>query len=218
MSIWSICPSGVVVSALMAVIFFSSCSHRPAPIGRPNVDASAAGRRAMELYDKNNDGKVSGDELDQAPALKAAMKTLDTDGDMAVSAAEVTARVNAWKAIPAALTTFKIHVTMDGQPLGGAKVVFEPDPCLGDDIKPASGTTNLYGDASPTIPPEQRPSPDFPGGAQFGLYLIRITKDVNGKETIPAIYNAQTTLGQEVAYDDPAFRNRNISFALKSTP
>jgi hypothetical protein len=172
----------------------------------------------MELYDKNGDGKVAGDELEAAPALKASMKTLDTDGDKAVSADEVAARVKSWAASQTGLMEIRCKVTLDGQPLAGAKVTFEPDPSLGDEIEPSDGETNMYGIVSATIPPEKRPKPDWPSGGQLGLYKVKISKVVNGKETIPARYNAETTLGQEVANDDPRFKSRNLVFALKSTP
>ena len=43
----------------------------------------------MELYDKNGDGIVSGEELENAPALKAALKNLDTNGDGRLTVDEV---------------------------------------------------------------------------------------------------------------------------------
>jgi len=133
-----------------------------------------------------------------------------------VSADEVAARVNAWKAMEVGMTLLRCRVTLDGEPLTNAKVVFEPEQFLGDEIKAAAGETNVYGDAGPVIPPEQRTDPKLPGGAHIGLYKVRISKIVNGKETIPARYNSETILGQEVSYDDPAIKNRNMSFALKS--
>ncbi len=206
----------VIAAFLCATI--ASCNSGPAAIKPPSISASGAASKAMELYDKNGDGKISGAELDNAPALKAAMATLDMNNDKAVTADEIAARVKSWQANPAALTGLKATVTMDGQPLGGAEVTFEPDPCLGDDIKPAKGTTGIYGDTSPVIPPDQRPSANYPAGIQLGIYIVRISKVVNGKETIPARYNTQTILGQEVAYDDPAFKNRKVVFDLKSSP
>ena len=210
--------SPVLLLAALLAIASASCNSGPAAIKPPSINASAAGSKAMELYDKNGDGVVSGAELDQAPALKAAMATLDTNNDKGVSAGEVADRVKSWQANPAALTGVRAKVTLDGQPLSGAEVTFEPDACLGDDIKLAKATTGVYGDVSPVIPPELRPSENHPGGVQLGLYIVRITKSIGGKETIPARYNTKTTLGQEVAYDDPAFKNRNIAFALKSAP
>jgi hypothetical protein len=116
------------------------------------------------------------------------------------------------------LASVRCHVTLDGQPLVGAEVVFEPEEFLGEEIKTAAGKTNQFGDAAPTIPPEERPDPTLPGGAHFGLYRVRISKVTNGRELIPARYNKESILGQEVSYDDPGMINNNMGFALKSRP
>jgi hypothetical protein len=108
------------------------------------------------------------------------------------------------------------RITLDGQPLGGAKVTFEPESFLGDSIKTAVASTSMYGDAMPSISPEDRPDPKMPGGVHLGLYKVRISKMDNGKETIPIRYNTETILGQEVSYDDPAIKNRNMRFTLTS--
>jgi hypothetical protein len=170
----------------------------------------------MEMYDTNGDGKVAGDELEKAPSLKAALPRLDTDGDGGVSAAEVTARVNAWKAMQTGMTSMGCRVMLNGQPLVGAKVTLEPEAFLGDEIKPAFGTTNPVGATSLSIPKDQRPDPKLPGGAHFGLYKVRISKVVDGKETIPARYNTETILGQEVSYDDPGMKSNDIRYELKT--
>jgi len=205
-----------IVSASFIVSAAVSCNRGPAPLKQPYIDASSAGKMAMEQYDKDGDGKVAGAELDHAPALKAAIKNLDTDSDGGVSAAEVTERVNAWKAMETALASVQCRVTLDGEPLAGATVTFEPESFLGDAVKHAIGTTNPYGMVSPSVPVDERPDPKSPGGAHFGLYKVRISKMVNGKETLPARYNTDTTLGQEVSYDDPGVKNRNVIYALKS--
>jgi hypothetical protein len=172
----------------------------------------------MDIYDTNGDGTIAGDELKKAPALMAALPRLDTNGDGGVSEDEVEARVNAWKDMQTGMTTVRCHVTLNGQPLVGANVVFEPEPFLGDEIKTARGTTNVYGDAAPTIAPEDRPDPTLPGGAHFGLYKVRFSKIVNGKETIPPQYNSETIVGQEVSYDDPAMKSHNMMFELMTVP
>lgn len=206
----------LVVAALLLATPFASCTFGPPRVTQPGINASRAGSLAIETYDKNSDGIVSGDELEHAPALKAALPRLDINGDKGVSADEVAARVNAWKAMQSGMTTVRMHITLDGQPLAGAKVVLEPEAFLGDEIKTAYGTTNQFGDVAPTIPPEERPDPKLPGGAHFGLYKMRVSKVVNGKESIPARYNTETALGQEVSYDDPGMKSNNITFALKS--
>jgi hypothetical protein len=204
----------IVIS--LTSLTFAACSSGPARVNQPYISASGAGDAAMDQYDTDGDGVVAGDELENAPGLKAALLRLDTDGDKAVSADEVAERVNAWKEMHTGLASVRCHITLEGQPLAGAKVVFEPESFLGSEIKTAVGTTNQFGDAAPTIPPEERPAPNLPGGAHFGLYKVRISKSVNGRETLPARYNTETILGQEVSYDDPGMKNNNLGFALKS--
>jgi hypothetical protein len=206
----------VAVTSAMAVC--GSCSFGPAAVKPPAIDASSAGSLAMEQYDANGDGVVSGQELEKSPPLKAALARLDTNGDQAVSADEVAARINAWQAMRTGLTSVRCHVTLDGRPLTGADVVFEPEAFLGDEVKTARGKTNQFGDAAPTVPPEDRPEPDLPGGVHFGLYRVRISTAANGRELLPSHYNTETVLGQEVSYDDPAMQNNNMAFALKSRP
>lgn len=206
--------SAAAVSLLALVT--ASCNSGPARVYQPGIDASSAGSQAMEMYDTNGDGVVAGAELDKAPGLKAALPRLDTNGDKGVSADEIAARVRAWQDMRTGMASVRCHVTLDGQPLVGAKVVFEPESFLGDEIKTAFGTSNSFGDAAPTIPPDQRPDPTLPGGVHFGLYQVRISKEENGIEKLPERYNKHTTLGQEVSYDDPGMVNNNMAFALRS--
>jgi hypothetical protein len=194
----------------------ASCDRGPAAVRPPSIDASAAGELAIDQYDSDGDGLVSGDELEGAPVLKAALPRLDTNADKAVSADEVTARIEHWQATGMGLTSFGFTVTLDGRPLEGATVTLEPEAFLGDDIRPAVATTDLFGTGGPSVPKDQRPTAETPPGVQLGLYRVKITKIVAGKETIPARYNAQTTLGQEVSPDVPEIANRRVVYALKS--
>jgi len=205
-----------LILVLLLTLCVASCSRGLGRVTQPYIDASGAGKRAIEQYDKNGDGVISGDELIQAPALQEALPRLDTNGDKGVSADEIAARVNAWKAMKTGLASVRCQVTLDGRPLADAEVVFEPEPFLGDYVKRASSTTNSLGDVAPTVSKEDRPNPTLPGGVHFGLYKVRVSKVVNGKETIPARYNTETILGQEVSYDDPALISNNMAFALKS--
>lgn len=205
-----------VLFFLAFIATIGACHYGPTTVKQPSINASQAGQLAMEMYDKNGDGKVAGDELEAAPALKAALPRLDINADGGVSADEVAARVNAWKAMQTALTGGRCHVTLDGQPLADAQVVFEPESFLGENIKIAAGKTNVNGDASPSVAPKDLPDAKLPSGVHFGLYKVRITKTIAGKETIPARYNTDTVLGQEVSYDDPGCKNHNIVYALKS--
>ncbi|MBN2293556.1 MAG: hypothetical protein JXM70_14095, partial [Pirellulales bacterium] len=121
-------------------------------------------------------------------------RNLDKDGDKAVSAEEVTGRVLAWQESKTGLAPVSCTINFRGQPLAGAKVIFEPEKFLGENIKACEGTTDQRGMASLSIPNSER---GLPGGAP-GLYLIRITST---NVQIPPQYNTQTTLGAEVAND-----------------
>src|SRR5262245_32542976 len=148
--------STLAVASLL-LVSITACQRGPAPIKQPSISASSAGKLAMEQYDTNSDGQVAGDELEKAPGLKAALANLDTNGDKAVTADEVSARVNVWQAMQTGMTYIQCRVTLDGQPLVGAQITFEPETFLGDEIKSAIGTTNSVGDAAPSIRPEDRP-------------------------------------------------------------
>jgi hypothetical protein len=206
--------SSILVS--MLALSFASCSFGPSPVHQPSIDASAAASRAIETYDKNGDAVISGDELEKAPALKAGLPRIDTSGDKGASADEIAARINTWKQMRTGLTSFTFTVTVDGAPLTDAIVTFEPDPILGDDIKAATSTTNVSGRgrASVPAPPDAQPSEIVPG-MQIGLYRVKVSKIVGGKETIAAKYNTETTLGQEVALDVAEIAKNHVTYALK---
>ena len=148
---------------------------------------------------------MAGDELKKAPSLNAAIDNLDLDNDQAVSAEEVTKRIEVWQESKLGLTTMSVTVTYRGRPLEGAQVTFEPEQFLGENIKPATGTTDQYGMASVTTVDAERP------GVALGLYKVKITKE--GMD-IAAKYNEQTTLGVEVAPDAGYGEEDEVRFNL----
>ena len=201
--------------ALVAVLL-SSCAGGPDAVRPPSINAHAAADQALEMYDTNHDGFLAGDELNRVPGLKSAMATLDTDHDEKVSAGEIEERIRTWQGSQIGVARVLCSVTMDGHPLAEATVTFEPESFLGDEIQAGSGVTDALGVAYPRIPKEKRPVPDMPPGLQLGFYRVRVSKTVNGQETIPAIYNTETTLGQQIAPDDPALMSHKIQLNLKS--
>jgi len=181
----------------------------------PGYDPTAAGAAAIAMYDTNHDGVISGAELDQCPALKRALKFYDTGGDGKVTAANIAARIRKWQADKVGGWIFAIHVTLDGKPLEGATVTFDPEPFLGEAGQRLVAMTNPYGTASPTAE-----SAAGTAGARRtivtppGLYKIRISKVTDGKETIPERYNTATELGMELASDNP--ETNGLKFNLSS--
>ncbi len=183
-----------VAAVVLVTILAAGCSRRPSRVHPPSIDAGSAGREAMRQYDLNNDGRISGDELDKAPSLKAGLARLDTDGDGAVTASDVAARVRAWQESKVGRMSVVLTILAGGRPLEGATVTLDPEAFLGSNIQPATGVTDASGIVMPTIDLRG----DDPPGVAPGFYLVRITKD---GMNIPAMYNTETTLGLELAQD-----------------
>jgi hypothetical protein len=181
--------------AAIAILAAAACSKTPPRVHPPGINASA-GDDAIEQYDADGNGKIDGEELNKAAGIKGAMQKIDTNGDGAVTADEIYARIEAWEESKVGRTSQSVQVTRNGQPLVGATVKMVPEGFLGDDIQPASGETDQRGVARPKLPAEA--DPEGLGGMQVGLYRVEITKP---GENIPARYNTETELGVEVAQD-----------------
>lgn len=209
----SLCQRLPIALCLFALCLAVGCSGGSS-LEVPGYDPGGAASRAMKIYDKDGDGFVAGEELENAPGLKAAIKNLDSDDDGKVSQQEIADRVAAWAKMGLGVTMVKCLVTLDGAPLEGATIRFVPEEFMAGVIQEAVDVTTPVGSASPRIPKENRPSPDTPPGTQLGLYLVKISKEEGGKETIPAKYNTETILGQEVSNDDWAMLNNQVKFTL----
>lgn len=194
----------------------AGCGGGPSRVTAPSISASGAASKAMTEYDKDGDGFIAGAELDAAASLKAAMATLDLDKDGKVSADEIEQRIETWQATKLGLMSITCRVTLDGKGVDGATVTFEPETFLGDNVKQGEGFTSGGGLATVSILKENRPSPDYPPGLQFGFYKVKVSKKTNGTETIPAKYNTETTLGQQISNDDPAILSQSIKFDMIS--
>ena len=191
----------MVIRSEFAAVFFAlaallvgGCSKHAARVAAPTVDAAAAGQAAMEQYDTNHDGAIAGKELDACPAIKSGLADLDNHGDGRVTAATIAARIRQWRARAGAMSV-DVIVQLDGRPLDKATVVFDPEKFLGPNFSPAEGISTASGFTAIRR--------KLGLGVPLGLYNIRITKLVDGKESIPARYNTHTTLGIEVAPSTP---------------
>jgi hypothetical protein len=183
----------------------AGCPGGPARVRPPTIDAAAAGAKAIEMFDANKDGKLSGKELDKCPGLKDALPRVDPSGKGAVTADMIAARIRVWQELKVGRLTAGCRVLRRGQPLSGAEVNFVPEKFLGESIQTATGTTNASGSVGlgvsgqPGVPP--------------GFYRVEITK---AGLNIPAKYNTETILGQEIAPDiqHNSFQG-NITFDLE---
>jgi beta-lactamase regulating signal transducer with metallopeptidase domain len=187
--------------------------EKPKRLAAPAIDAKAAAAEAIRLYDTNNDGKLSGAELDKCPGLKAALDEVDPSGTGEITAEMIAARIKAWQDSKLARMTLACRVTRNGKPLVGANVAFVPEKFLGPNVKTATGKTDHNGLAMLSIPTQPGPQHFDPPGVAPGFYRVEITKD---GEPVPAKYNSDTPFGQEVARDAKGIRDmKGIKFDLK---
>jgi hypothetical protein len=170
-----------------AILGAAGCGGRaPSRVPMPTFAGDAA-EKAIELFDANKDGVLDAAELAKSPGLKAAFPTSDK-----VSAADIRARIDHWKELKVARFTIMVRVLRKGRPLSGATVTFVPESFLGNGIQRATGTTDNRGAAVMSVPVG---GANKIAGVAPGFYRVEITKD---GEDIPAIYNRETTLGEEV--------------------
>jgi hypothetical protein len=194
----------LVLAGLLVVSL--GCPRTPDRVYPPGI-SSSAGPDAVTMFDTNNDKKLEGAELDKCPGLKAALSKVDP-ANQGVTADMIAARIQAWKKSLVGRMSLSCRVTHNGQPLAGAEVTFVPEKFLGTKIQVATGKTDPNGMAMLSAPPEK---PRDPPGVPPGFYRVEITAP---GLNIPAKYNTETTLGQEVALDAKGIQE-GISFDLK---
>ena len=189
--------SGLLVLSALILLTQSGCLNQPGRIVAPSIDADAAGPQAITLYDANHDGKISGPEFDKVPSLGSpqALANFKSTKDKGVTAADITARVKAWQATKIGrVGGIVAHVTRAGKDVAGADVKFVPEKFLGEGLPECKGTTGPDGNAQVSVPVE----PGDPPGVPPGYYRVEITMSDG---SIPAKYNTQTTLGEEICPD-----------------
>ncbi len=199
--------------ACLGLVAIAGCSDGPKPPPRAQIDPQQAAQEAMKLYDKNGDGVLDAKELKASPPLTELLLNLKArvpDHPDSLTAADIAGRMEEWAKAPAIVLPAMAMVYLDGERLEGATVTFDPEPFLGPSFHSHQGQTNVAGIAQ--LDPELK---DFPSAIYVGLYRVRISKKVNGKETLPARYNTATELGREIATNLRDSR-ANVMFYLKS--
>jgi hypothetical protein len=162
------------------------------------MDPEDAANQALLEYDADKDGAVAGPELDKCPGLKDGLARMDTNRDRRLTADEIAARLRQFQADRAGLLYLPANVMLDGKPLANAVVTLVPEKFMGPGILPAQSKTSVGGSCEFQIEGKQYP------GVHPGVFRIEVSKpDASGRETLPARYNTQTTLGVEVGRGNP---------------
>ncbi len=190
----------LMLFVITSCLLITGCRYQLPALRPPAFDPDGAAAAAMAQYDTNSDGKVDKSELKSAPGLKFSLERIDTDGDGAITAEEISAMIQEkWVDAGAGIMLVGAKVVYRGRTIDGVKITFEPEEFLGDVLHPATGETDMDGFASMSMAKEHMPHDNVRAGVSPGLYLVRISKEVDGKELIPKKYNTETTLGVEVA-------------------
>jgi hypothetical protein len=179
------------VVAFGAALLAAGCSGNGA--GDSPVSPGDAGNQALAEYDANKDGGLDAKELEACPALQGGLKRADKNADGRLTADEIADRLAFFQ--QGMQMDVLVEVALDGRPLGGATVTLVPEKFMGSAVKPASVVTDEAGTGMPRTEGADG-QPIAPG-----YYRVQVSKTVQGRELIPAKYNAQTVLGQEVAPD-----------------
>lgn len=193
-----------VLLAALALLAIAGCSDEPPSPPRPHIDPQQAAQEALKLYDKKGDGVLDAKELKDSPPLFDLLQNIKAkspDHPDTLSAADIASRLEGWAKGPSILIPAAGMVSVDGKPLDAATVTFEPEPFLGPSYHSHQGQTNGAGLFQ--LDPDLK---ELGNGIFVGLYRVRISKKVGGKETIPARYNTETELGVELSPD-----NRDLS-------
>ncbi len=186
-------PHGICGVSLLTL---SGCLGSPTAPAMPAFDPAGSAAAAITQYDANKDGKLDAKEMEKSKALAGAAAELDTTGDKALDSAELTARLQSYAEGGVARKMFSAQVLLDGAPLVGAEVKFVPEDFMLGAVAEGVGVSDPGGTVTITVPGVDPP------GIGVGFYRIVVSKkDAAGKETIPAKFNTETTLGMEV----PAF-------------
>jgi hypothetical protein len=189
------------IGGLLLVSGLAGCSSKAAPIEPVAINSSKASVEAIALYDKNGDSLLNAEELDSVPALKQYLKLYDKDGDGAISRQEIADRIDLWENQGVGIRSLNVLVLFDNRPLPGASLRFIPEPYLGDGPKVATGICDQNGATKVTVSMDDLPEALKAarlGGIFGGTYKIEVTHPQND---IPSRYNANTTLGEEIARD-----------------
>jgi hypothetical protein len=170
------------LAAATGTLCFCGCGGNGGGATTLSIDPSAAGRKAIELYDKDSSGTLSEAELAASPGLLAALDRYDKDGDRQISRAEIEERLQSIVATGTGWLTVNCRVLQAGRPLAGANIRFVPDACMENALIPATGTTDTNGQVNPAVADTQLP--DEKKGLQVmqpGIYRVEV-KHANVKQ------------------------------------
>jgi hypothetical protein len=180
----------VLGGALTLVVM--GCSGRPAAVPPVTYNPEEMAAAAMAEFDKNHDGKLDASELENCPALKHMLVNLETDKTY-LTEEDIADRLRQFDKSKVGLMGTTCIVTRGGVGIPDVKVTYTPEFFMGNAIKPASGISDAAGNV------ELKVEGESVRGVNLGFYRVEVSlPDSSGNETLPARFNTETKLGQEI--------------------
>lgn len=185
--------SSWIATLAVASLVLVGCEGSAPSLESVSTSPDGLVERALSLYDTNKDGSIDESEAKASPALASAMPRWDTNRDKRLSKDEMLPRMTILGQQGHVVMPVLVKVTRRGRPLSGVTVRYVPDPLLGDSFTAGVGTTGADGVATMDL---VEGGQQGYAGVHAGLYRVEVTGS-----GVPAQYNTNTTLGQEVALD-----------------
>jgi hypothetical protein len=179
---------GFGVASLVLLICAGCWLRGPRAIIAPTLNETAVAKAAMDEYDADKNGKISGDELAKCPGLAELARQHHNE----VTADDIINQIKQWKITKVGRVSYRCVIKHNGQPLADATVKLVPDKFMPAGYPGGEGKTDAAGAVAASVPVKG----DDPPGMPYGYFRIEVTKD---GENIPAQYNTDTKLGALIA-------------------
>jgi len=124
------------------IVLVAGCSRGGTEL--PQVNPRDAGAEALAAYDTNKDGALDAKELEQCPALRGSLKRIDKNNDGRLSSDEIVERCIFLREAGGGMSV-AVNVTLDRRALSGATVTLVPEKFMGATFKPLSVVTDESG-------------------------------------------------------------------------
>lgn len=187
----------VVASVVASVV---GCSSRPTPVRPPKVDPQRAAAAALDDYDTDRDGKLSGDELVACPGLQEGIAHYDENGDGVIASDEIVQRLTSLYGSGVGMLNLGCRVLARGRPIPECTVRLIPEAFLGGAVKPAEGTTRESGIAMLRIAPRDLPAGlENVRGVHSGIYRVEVS---HPSSSVTKLIDSAGPIGFDVSVAD----------------
>jgi len=202
-------------TALLFVAFSSGltgCNSGPKRVEPIALSGTQIATEALKQFDKDSSGDLSREELSELPSVLGVLTQYDKDSNGSLTATEIEERITRWQQLKVGLVNCSFTMTLDGKALQKADVELVPEAICGGTLPHCKGKTDDMGRVTLSSVADDPNAKSIQGlpGVPPGLYKVIV---VHPKLSNLTKYNAQTTLGIQVAPDDPELMRLNMALS-----